>query len=529
MPFDLSGRPVVIKVVTVGEVLVEVMAQDAGRGFRRPLRLLGPFPSGAPAIFIDQVAKLGQPCGIVSRVGDDDFGRLNVQRLAEDGVDTKSIEISPEFVTSSAFVRYRLDGGRDFLFNIDNAASGHVRITGAALELLGECGHLHVSGSTFFSSGSIEVAKTAVEVVKGNGGSVSFDPNIRNEAANDPKRREALIWMVRNCDTFLPSGEELTMLTTATEPRAAVGEVLGLGVTCVVVKQGAAGATYHDRDGSLSARGYQVDEVDPTGAGDCFDATFVTCRLQGRTVAESLDYANASGARAVCVRGPMEGTSTFAQLEELTSSGHLKPARGLQALISSAGAPGRAAPPSAITSVCSAHPMVIEAAVRQAAADGAALLVEATSNQVNHQGGYTGLTPEAFRDELHRTAHRVGLPADRIVLGGDHLGPNPWRHLPAEAALAQAETMVAAYVAAGFRKIHLDTSMGCEGEPEHLPDSLTAARAARLARVAEDTAAGTAGRLRYVIGTEVPTATGRPGHARSTPGGLHRGRCARRV
>jgi D-tagatose-1,6-bisphosphate aldolase subunit GatZ/KbaZ len=498
----------VIKVVTLGEVLVEVMAQDAGRGFLRPLRLLGPFPSGAPAIFIDQVAKLGQPCGIVSRVGDDDFGRLNVERLAQDGVDTKSIEISPEFVTGSAFVRYRLDGGRDFLFNINNAASGHVRLTGAALELLGGCGHLHVSGSTFFSSPAIEMARTAVGVVKGNGGSISFDPNIRNEAASDPELREALVWMLRNCDTFLPSGEELTMLTAATEPRAAVSEVLALGVTCIVVKQGAAGATYHDRDGSLSAQGYQVDELDPTGAGDCFDATFVTCRLQGRTVAESLDYANASGARAVCVRGPMEGTSTFAQLAELTSRGHLKPARGLRALISAAGPAGPVAPPSAITSVCSAHPMVIEAAMRQAAADGVALLIEATSNQVNHQGGYTGLTPEAFRDELYRTAHRVGFPAHRIVLGGDHLGPNPWRHLPAEAALEQAEIMVAAYVAAGYQKIHLDTSMGCEGEPAHLPDSVTAARAARLARVAEQAAAGMAGKPRYVIGTEVPTPGG---------------------
>jgi sugar/nucleoside kinase (ribokinase family) len=96
----------VIKVVTLGEVLVEVMAQDVGRGFRRPLRLLGPFPSGAPAIFIDQVAKLGQACGIVSCVGDDDFGRLNLKRLADDGVDTRSIEVNPEYVTGSAFVRY---------------------------------------------------------------------------------------------------------------------------------------------------------------------------------------------------------------------------------------------------------------------------------------------------------------------------------------------------------------------------------------------------------------------------------------
>ena len=111
-----------IKVVTLGEVLVEVMAQEVGHGFRSPLPLLGPFPSGAPAIFIDQVAKLGQPCGIVSCVGDDDFGRLNLKRLADDGVDTRSIEISSEYVTGSAFVRYAPDGDREFVHNIKHAA-----------------------------------------------------------------------------------------------------------------------------------------------------------------------------------------------------------------------------------------------------------------------------------------------------------------------------------------------------------------------------------------------------------------------
>ncbi|MGA3353746.1 MAG: D-tagatose-bisphosphate aldolase, class II, non-catalytic subunit [Acidimicrobiales bacterium] len=173
---------------------------------------------------------------------------------------------------------------------------------------------------------------------------------------------------------------------------------------------------------------------------------------------------------------------------------------------------GVGAGPVGVTSVCSAHPMVVEAAMRQAAADGTTVLIEATCNQVNHEGGYTGLTPAAFRDQVHRIADQVGFPRHQIVLGGDHLGPNPWRHLPAEAALARAEAMVAAYVAAGYEKIHLDTSMGCQGEPDHLPDSLTAERAARLAMVAEAAAADAATRPRYVIGTEVPV----PGGASTT-------------
>ncbi|MFB8418692.1 D-tagatose-bisphosphate aldolase, class II, non-catalytic subunit [Streptomyces albidoflavus] len=166
--------------------------------------------------------------------------------------------------------------------------------------------------------------------------------------------------------------------------------------------------------------------------------------------------------------------------------------------------------PVGITSVCSAHPLVIEAAVRQALATGRTLLVEATSNQVDQDGGYTGMRPAGFRDLVHGIAAEHGLPADRIVLGGDHLGPNRWRALPPEEAMLQAEVLVAAYVEAGFTKIHLDCSFSCAGDPVPLTDDLVARRAARLIRVAERSAGPRAAGLRYVIGTEVPV-----------PGGAH--------
>jgi len=497
----------VLKVVTLGEILVEIMTDERGHGFREPLRLVGPFPSGAPAIFIDQVAKLGQPCGIIGCVGDDDFGRVNLERLGKDGVDGKAVEVHPTYVTGSAFVRYRDDGGRDFVFNIRNSACGQLRLTKTGLELLQECNNLHVSGASLSSPQMIEMVAKAIELVKTNGGSVSFDPNIRKEVVRDPEVRAALQAVLASCDTFLPSGEELTLLTKATTPEAAVAEILGMGVGAIVVKNGAKGATYHDVNGSRNAPGYPVEEVDPTGAGDCFGATFITCRLQGRSVEESLDYANASGARAVTIRGPMEGTSSFAQLDALKLSTQVGRAARLTALISPH-TNGVGAGSSGITSVCSAHPMVVEAAMRQAAADGTVLLLEATCNQVNQEGGYTGLTPAAFRDQVHDIADNVGFPWQQMILGGDHLGPNPWRHLPSENALARAEAMVAAYVAAGYEKIHIDTSMGCQGEPEHLPDAVTAERAARLAVVAEAAATGVGTRPHYVIGTEVPVPGG---------------------
>ena len=171
----------------------------------------------------------------------------------------------------------------------------------------------------------------------------------------------------------------------------------------------------------------------------------------------------------------------------------------------------RSGEPVGIASVCSASPLVIQAACEQAVADGSAVLVEATSNQVDQFGGYTGLRPDGFRDLVHTLADQAGLPRERVVLGGDHLGPNVWRSLPAEQAMKHADDLVRAYVEAGYTKIHLDCSMACADDTLPLTDQVVAERAARLAAVAEE-AAGRAGLAgpRYVIGTEVPV-----------PGGAH--------
>ncbi|WP_396923256.1 D-tagatose-bisphosphate aldolase, class II, non-catalytic subunit [Mycolicibacterium sp.] len=168
-------------------------------------------------------------------------------------------------------------------------------------------------------------------------------------------------------------------------------------------------------------------------------------------------------------------------------------------------------------SVCSAHPTVVAAAIEQAAADGSYVLIEATSNQVDQFGGYTGLRPADFRDLVFGVADEYGFPRDRVVLGGDHLGPNRWQRESADAAMRNAEVLVAAYVEAGYTKIHLDCSMSCGDDPAVLSDDVVASRTARLLQVAEDAAhrAGVAGPV-YVIGTEVPV----PGGAHETLGEL---------
>jgi D-tagatose-1,6-bisphosphate aldolase subunit GatZ/KbaZ len=155
--------------------------------------------------------------------------------------------------------------------------------------------------------------------------------------------------------------------------------------------------------------------------------------------------------------------------------------------------------------------MVLEAALRLARRTGGVALIEATSNQVNQDGGYTGLRPAAYRERVLAFADAVGLPHERVLLGGDHLGPNCWQRLPSDIALRKAGVMVGEYVTAGFRKIHLDCSMACADDRQPLNDDLIAERTAALCTITEAAWMDAGGEPPvYIIGSEVPV-----------PGGAH--------
>ncbi len=166
--------------------------------------------------------------------------------------------------------------------------------------------------------------------------------------------------------------------------------------------------------------------------------------------------------------------------------------------------------PRGVTSVCSAHAHVVRQTLISCDAYGTSPLIEATCNQVNQFGGYTGMTPADFVRYVREIAQQVGFPFQEIMLGGDHLGPSAWQDEPADVAMEKAEVLIHDYVEAGFVKIHLDCSMPLATDPEGPLDvGVSAERTARLARVAEEVGRGD---LRYVIGTEVPLPGGATGH-----------------
>src|SRR5579863_279504 len=147
-------------------------------------------------------------------------------------------------------------------------------------------------------------------------------------------------------------------------------------------------------------------------------------------------------------------------------------------------ADNRAGRARGLPSWCTAHGRTLLAILRQHRDSDDPILIEATCNQVNQHGGYTGMTPAGFRAFVESLALQAGVAADRIIFGGDHLGPNPWKGRTAAEAMSEARVMVRAYVEAGFDKIHLDASMACADDLALSEDAM-AERAAELCAVAE--------------------------------------------
>lgn len=309
-----------INICTMGELLVEFLSKHPNQSFRQPGEFFGPYPSGAPAIFAAQVAKLGFHSTLFGCVGNDDFGRLNVARLKREGVNTAGICMIDNVPTGTAFVSYRNHNKRDFIFNIPNSACGHFTTRHIDDALLRSCQHLHIMGSSLFSFRIIDAVHKAIKVFKDNNGTVSFDPNIRKEMLAIPEMEQAFDYILEYTDIFLPSEGEMSYF--ASTPQQAefdvVRELLESGIRHVVIKRGACGAShyhYTDRVEEHHVAGLNNTMLDPTGAGDCFGATFVSLYLAGFTPEKALAYANASGAIAVSQRGPMEGLSTREEIE----------------------------------------------------------------------------------------------------------------------------------------------------------------------------------------------------------------------
>lgn len=299
------------KLVTLGELLVEFVSIDTeGRSYplpEQPGLFAGPFPSGAPAIFIDQAARMGVETAILGSIGADSFGDVLLRRLISGGTATNLVKRHPTLPTGTAHVGYNPDGSRDFVFHIAGSAAEDIRPEDVE-HLLFDADALHISGATLGSEALRATALTAIETAKKSRTPLSFDPNLRQELMTDPEAFKAIKTAIGAAAWLFPSEDDLRALAPNTAPLEIASNWSESGKT-VVMTQGAAGASLFAAGQRQYIPAPSVTEIDPTGAGDAFAATFVASLLTGIDEKAALALAVKAGANAVTKLGPMEGNS----------------------------------------------------------------------------------------------------------------------------------------------------------------------------------------------------------------------------
>lgn len=293
-------------VAAVGELVVEVMRKSVDQPLSQTGEFAGPFPSGAPAIFIDAVARLGRASRFVGVVGADSFGECILNQLNADGVDTSAIRHAPGYTTGVAFVAYKSDGSRNFVFHLPQSAAALLEPGDVERAALEGAAFVHITGSALsVSESSRQACYRAAQVVKRAGGMVSFDPNLRPELIGIDRLRTICQPILDVCDLLLPSGAESTLLTGIADQDAACQSLIAKGIPLVVLKLGERGSRIFTPQRVLDAPPLAVKEVDPTGAGDCFGGAFVVGLFEGWELERVARFANVVGALSVTRQGTM--------------------------------------------------------------------------------------------------------------------------------------------------------------------------------------------------------------------------------
>ncbi|NHV99060.1 MAG: sugar kinase [Thaumarchaeota archaeon] len=312
-------------VLTIGEMLVEFIRKGRDTPHYETGEYAGPFPSGAPAIFVDAASRLGLKSAIIGAVGDDDFGSLLKKRLAADNVDITHVYTDEEYTTGIAFVTYFSDGSRRFVFNLKRSAAARIKPEDVDEDFVKMFRVLHIMGSTLSIGEEVrESCYRAVEIASRAGMMVTYDPNLRAELIEPRMISKISEKVLKVAEIVMPSKAELFDLTGKRSLEEASEEIFKHGVKLLIVKIGEKGSIGLSRQETVFEPAFIVPEVDPTGAGDVFDAAAVYGYLKNWRLRELLEFANAAGALKVTRMGPMSVPEDFSEIKRFMKTGGKK-------------------------------------------------------------------------------------------------------------------------------------------------------------------------------------------------------------
>ncbi|MGV9197437.1 MAG: sugar kinase [Promethearchaeia archaeon] len=305
------------EIICLGELLVEIMRTEVDTPHNQIGELYkGPYPSGAPAIYIDSAARMGRKfnlsTGYIGVIGNDEFGEAIIQKLQKDKVDTSHIRKHKNLHTGIAFNQYNSDGSRKFIFA--TGAAGETSPNDISAEYFENIRNLHIMGSALsISEKSKKASYKAIEIARKQNPEVmiSFDPNLRPEMLDIETILQICKPVLEETDILLPSGEEAEMLAEEKGEEKACQKLLNGHSNMVVLKQGKNGCTVYSENNFNGTHipGYKVEEIDPTGAGDSFGGAFMVGYLLGWKIEKIARFANAVGALKVQKFGPMPNST----------------------------------------------------------------------------------------------------------------------------------------------------------------------------------------------------------------------------
>ncbi|QQO10772.1 carbohydrate kinase family protein [Breznakiella homolactica] len=308
-------------IISLGGLIVEFIRPDVDMPLDEIYPIMGPYPSGASAITISTAARLGLNAAFIGVSGDDFFGRnVAYRRMQDDGVNLDHVLITDKIATGIAFVMYRSDGSRMFNYVSDYSAVTFDGVPEFELPGLPKSKWIHING-TLLGEKSIwkEYGVQVIDHILAGGGSLSFDTNFRPELMSLETAKSQYGSFIKKARHFMPSEEEALVYFETDSVEKAIERGLEMGPEVVCIKQGSKGCTVASRaEGPYQVPTFDgVKPVDPTGAGDSFNAAFICAREKGLTLRDSAVFANAVGSFAVSKHGPMQGSPTIDELREL--------------------------------------------------------------------------------------------------------------------------------------------------------------------------------------------------------------------
>ena len=303
-------------IVAIGEAMVE-FNQTSAPGNSTYLQGFGGDTSNA----VIAAARQGARCAYVTRLGDDEFGRMCLALWASEGVDSSAIEIDPSAPTGVYFVRHD-SRGHSFSYLRAGSAASRMTPQSIASQLLADTRFLHVSGiSQAISPSARSTVRHAIESGRAAGASISYDPNLRLRLWPIELARAVIIETMALSDVFLPSLDDLQTISGLLAPADIVDWCHRMGAPWVVLKLGAQGCLVSDGTSQSAIPAFLVDAVDATGAGDCFDGSLLGRLANGDDLLTAARWASAAAAIATTGYGAVKPLPSFAEVARLAAAG----------------------------------------------------------------------------------------------------------------------------------------------------------------------------------------------------------------